>query len=330
MQHGTQSRSSRAAGHESPSWPVASGKYGKLLVSRGLLLQAARQHRLQEARTAAPPELDFNLWLGPAPEQPYHENLVHYNWHWFWDFGNGDIGNQGVHQMDIARWMIPGATLPEDVFSLGGRFGYEDQGQTPNTQVSVMDFGEGQPLLVFEVRGLKTDAYQGEKVGNILHFEEGVVAGGRFHPKDRGDGEGEALPADLKGERGPGGSNHFANFIAAVRSRSSTDLNADIQEGHYSSALCHLANVSYRLGQPAAFTSASTAFDDCAASCETFDRMRRHLADENGISLQGLEYTMGRKLELNPQNERFVNDVRANTMLTRRYRQGFVVPEKIS
>src|SRR4029079_2880892 len=99
-----------------------------------------------------PAELDFNLWTGPAPEQPYHENLVHYRWHWFWDFGNGDIGNQGVHEMDVARWAIPGATLPSKVWSLGGRFGYEDQGQVPNTQMAVYEYGD--VLLVFEVRGL--------------------------------------------------------------------------------------------------------------------------------------------------------------------------------
>ena len=99
--------------------------------------------------TTPPAEVDFNIWLGPAPQQAYHANLVHYNWHWFWDFGNGDIGNQGVHQMDIARWLIPGAngqsaTYPRTVLSLGGRFGYRDQGQTANTQISVMDFGDTQ------------------------------------------------------------------------------------------------------------------------------------------------------------------------------------------
>ena len=97
-------------------------------------------------------ELDFDLWLGPAPQQPYHENLVHYNWHWFWDFGNGEIGNQGVHQMDIARWAMPDGAVPTSVISLGGRFGYKDQGQTPNTQLTVIDFGG--PKIIFEDRGL--------------------------------------------------------------------------------------------------------------------------------------------------------------------------------
>ena len=139
VQHGTQSRSSQRWADLAAL--AKSGKLGKLLVSRGLCYKdggtAAALGRHRHKPTKPPPaELDFNLWLGPAPEQPYHENLVHYNWHWFWDFGNGDIGNQGVHQMDIARWVIPGATLPKTVISLGGRFGYNDQGETPNTQVT--------------------------------------------------------------------------------------------------------------------------------------------------------------------------------------------------
>src|SRR5205814_2008551 len=143
--------------------------------------------------TTPPAELDYGLWLGPAQERPFNGNYVHYNWHWFWDFGNGDIGNQGVHQMDVARWLIPGATLPKSVVSVGGRFGYEDQGQTANTQIAVLDFGDTH--LIFEVRGLKSSPYHGAGVGNILHFEEGVVAPGggglRFFPKGKSESDGE-------------------------------------------------------------------------------------------------------------------------------------------
>src|SRR5262249_35454987 len=158
---------------------------------------------------------DFNLWLGPAAERPFLGNLVHYNWHWFWDFGNGDIGNQGVHQMDIARWAIPGATLPRSVICLGGRFGYTDQGETPNTQVALFDYGDTQ--LIFEVRGLKTGPFQGQGVGNIFHLEEGTIAGTKFYPK--GSDAPAPLPAlETKVKRGPGGDN-FGNFLAAVRTR---------------------------------------------------------------------------------------------------------------
>ena len=158
VQHGTQSRSMMSWAQAAEI--VKSGKYGKLLVSRALCYKPRGSIGFKE-NTTPPPQVDFNLWLGPAAERPFNGNLVHYNWHWFWDFGNGDIGNQGVHQMDIARWMIPGATLPRSVVSVGGRFGYKDQGQTPNTQIAVLDYGDTQ--LIFEVRGLKTGEYEHEK-----------------------------------------------------------------------------------------------------------------------------------------------------------------------
>ncbi|MCE9606846.1 MAG: Gfo/Idh/MocA family oxidoreductase, partial [Planctomycetia bacterium] len=136
VQHGTQNRASKAWSELAVA--VKAGTFGKLVVSRGLCYKPRKSIGMKPV-TPAPAEIDFNLWLGPAPEQPHHGNLVHYNWHWFWDFGNGDFGNQGVHQADIARWMIPGATLPKSVVSVGGRVGYMDQGQTPNTQINLYD-----------------------------------------------------------------------------------------------------------------------------------------------------------------------------------------------
>jgi len=320
VQHGTQSRSSQ-------SWArlaklSKSGRFGKLLVSRALCYKPRGSIGFKPVED--PPEgLDFNLWLGPAREVPFHRNLVHYNWHWNWAFGNGDIGNQGVHQMDIARWMIPGATYPESVVSLGGRFGYEDQGETPNTQVAVLDYGD--TLLVFEVRGLKTEPYRGTKIGNILHFEDGVVANNRFYPKGKGDGE--PLP-DVQAERGPGGGN-FGNFIAAVRSRKVDDLNADILEGHLSSALCHLANVSYRTGEPESFDSLETALGRDEAVRDTVERMAEHLKDDNGLRLEGMQYQLGRRLRFDGRDERFVDDQEANALLTRNYRRPFAVPDRL-
>ena len=197
VQHGTQSRGDGR-------WiktvaAIASGKYGKLLVSKAYASKPRWSIGFKETKEP-PKELDFNIWLGPAQEQPYHENIVHYNWHWFWDFGNGEIGNQGVHQMDIARWGIPGATLPTSVISMGGRWvesakdkpPYTDQGQTPNMQVTVFDFG--QTLLVYEVLGLcGKSAVGGEsfpsKVDNEFYLEEGRIVGGKFFPKDSDKGE---------------------------------------------------------------------------------------------------------------------------------------------
>ena len=269
-----------------------------------------------------PPELDYNLWLGPAAETPYNPNYVHYNWHWFWNFGNGDIGNQGVHQFDIARWMIPGATLPTRVTSLGGRFGYVDQGETPNTQVALLEFGD--TPLVFEVRGLETSAYHGEKVGNILHFEGGTVSNNGFIPA--GSTTSAPLPA-ANAERGPGGTDHFGNFLAAVRSRKVEDLNADIQEGHYSSALCHLANIAYRVGTTDphfdGLGSPSAPLGDAA------HRMLEHLTRDNRLSRGDLNLRVGPSLAFDPAAERFTGDhaEAANALLTRAYRAPFVLPE---
>ena len=138
VQHGTQSRSD-------PKWHASSGRRPQRQVRQAadrlrLRQQAARSIGFKEPKRAAQ-GTGLQPLARPGPEQPYHENLVHYNWHWFWDFGNGDIGNQGVHQMDIARWAMPEAPCRKSVVSLGGRFGYKDQGQTPNTQLTIFDFG---------------------------------------------------------------------------------------------------------------------------------------------------------------------------------------------
>jgi predicted dehydrogenase len=332
VQHGTQSRSS----HE---WALAaaavrSGKLGKLQVSRALCYKPRGSIGVQPA-ASQPEQLDFDIWLGPASRQPFHANLVHYNWHWFWDFGNGDIGNQGVHQMDIARWLIPAtttsshgasATFPKTVLSLGGRFGYHDQGQTPNTQISIMDFGDTQ--LIFEVRGLTTRDFHGQKVGNIAHLESGTLIGAKFYPK----GESKAVPVSsivhVEPERGPG-KGHFSNFIEAVRSRKVDDLNADILEGHYSAALCHLANISYRLGQEVPFNKSAGAFGDDKEAGETLARMEEHLRD-NGVALDGANYRLGKKLAFDSTAEVFSGDAEASQFLTRPYRAPFVVPDRIT
>ena len=179
--------------------------------------------------------------------------------------------------MDIARWLIPAAsssghgasaTFPKTVLSLGGRFGYHDQGETANTQISVMDYGDTQ--LIFEVRGLKTKDFHGAEGGQHRPSRSGDVIdwSGKFYPK----GETKPVPlaslVKIEAERGPG-NGHFGNFIAAVRSRKVEDLNADILEGHYSAALCHLANISYRLGQEVPFNKTTKAFGDDKEAYET-------------------------------------------------------------
>jgi predicted dehydrogenase len=326
VQHGTQSRSSQ-------SWEdlralAESGKLGKLLVSRGLCYKdggtgGSTRGDIGHKPTKAPPsELDFNIWLGPAQETAYHENLVHYRWHWFWAFGNGDMGNQGVHEMDKARWVIPGATWPKSVISFGGRYANNDQGQTPNALVCVYDYGDTQ--LIFETRGLTSPAYRGEKIGNILHFEEGVVAGGKFYPKGKGDGE--AVPK-VTGEVKRGG-NHFANFIDCVRTRDAGRLHADIEVGHYSAGLCHLGNISYIMGKPTDYDPKLGKLAGNEFATEALERMAEHLKDSR-IQFDGKNLTVGAKLDFDGKAERFANNPGANAWLTRTYRKPFVVPDKV-
>ncbi len=297
------------------------GTYGRLLVSRGLCYKGRGSIGFKEPEDP-PKELDFNIWLGPAPKQPFHKNLVHYNWHWFWDFGNGDIGNQGVHQMHAALHAIPDAAWPKAAIAVGGRFGYKDQGQTANTQIAVFDYGDAQ--LIFEVRGLKTGKYHGEGIGNTFHFEEGVVAGGKFYPK------GKAEPqkvASAKVERSSRGGN-FGEFIQRMRDRQIDNFLWNLETAHYSAGLCHLGNISYRLGKEVAFGSNAKPFGDNAAANETFERMRDHLKD-NSLDLTATPYRLGRHLRFDGAKERFVDDPEADRLLTRPPRPPFDVPERV-
>jgi predicted dehydrogenase len=308
VQHGTQSRSDQKWANTAKE--IATGKKGKLEVSLGTCHKGRGSIGFKDAKKP-PAELDFDVWTGPAPKEEYHENLVHYNWHWFWNYGNGDIGNQGVHQMDIARWMIPGAKWPKSVISVGGRFGYKDQGQTANTQLAIFDYGES--LLVFEVRGLKTP----RNVGNKQFF---------------GKGGQKKNVLKLPGVKSPiadrGGQDNFANFITAVRSRKTEDLNAHVNEGHISAALCHLPNVSLRLGEKQPFSKKTKAFGENKVAYEYLERMQDHLKD-NGVKLDETDYIVGRHLKFDGETESFVGDDEANALLTREYRKPYVVPAEV-
>jgi predicted dehydrogenase len=312
VQHGTQNRSGGA--QRKAAAFLAEGKLGPVKVSRGLCYKS-RKSIGKKPDGPVPKGVDYNLWLGPAPERPYNPNFFHYNWHWHWETGNGDIGNQGVHEIDKARWFMGKTTLPLRVTSIGGRFGYEDDGETPNTQIAVFDYGDSQ--LIFEVRGLDTEKYMGEAIGNVVHCKEGYVANyGAF------DLSGKKITMDVKDDGRA--TNHFRNFIEAVKAAKPEMLNADVLEGHLSASLCHLANISYRLGELRPITK-----DDPFTSeegNETFNRTRKHLAD-NGVDLAKTQVHVGRTLSFDPAKEKFVNDPEADKLLTREYRKPFVVPE---
>jgi predicted dehydrogenase len=318
-QTGTQIRSSSGV-REAMDF-LHDGKLGKVQVARGLCYKPRGSIGKVDGPQQPPKTMNYDLWCGPAPFKPPHRNTsfgtVHYDWHWIWDYGNGDLGNQGIHQMDVARWGLGKTELAKGVMSIGGRFGYVDDGETPNTLISVFDYGDSE--LIFEVRGLKTDAYKGAKVGNVFHCAEGYLVLGSYEGAAAFDPNGQLI------KKFGGGGDHFANFLKAVRSRKSEDLHADILEGHLSSALCHLGNVSYRLGKPQPFSSKSKAFGDDKEAYETLARMEENL-QADGVPLDRTTYQVGRKLAFDPKSERFVGDKEADAMLTREYRQGFELP----
>ena len=236
-QAGTQSRS--MPGMRAAMQYLHEGKMGNVKLARGLCYK--------ERKTIGPPgafkppaSVDYNLWLGPAPEAELTRKQFHYDWHWQWAYGNGDLGNQGVHQMDVARWGLGLDRLCDAVVSYGGRVGYDppDAGETPNTQVVMCDYGD--KTLTFEVRGLPTGAFKGTTatIGVIFESDDGrkmVIPS--YNSATIFDKDMNPLRPVFKGADEDA---HFNNFLSAVRSRKAAELNADILEGHLSAALCHL------------------------------------------------------------------------------------------
>jgi predicted dehydrogenase len=299
---------------------VRSGKLGKVTVARGLCYK--RRETIGKVGTAAKPPgtVNYDLWLGPAAaRKDVPRSKFHYDWHWQWEYGNGDIGNQGVHEMDKARWGLGKTTLPRAVVGLGGRFGYEDDGETPNSELCLYDYGDAQ--LVFEVRGLKTDGFMGAKVGNIFHGTEGYAVSNSYS---------SGTIFDLKGNKVTsfdGDADHFDNFIKAVRSRKHTDLTADVEEGHLSAALCHLGNISYRLGKTVPLGKKPGELAKIKEAGEAFERLGKHLVD-NGVPLDKTSFKLGAALTVDPKTETFTGGPKeANALLTRPERKGFSVPQ---
>lgn len=315
-QAGTQSRSHKAC--RSAIEYIRGGNIGEVTVSRALCYKRRASIGKVAGDQPVPAGIDYDLWLGPAPQRPIHRQRFHYDWHWQWDYGNGDLGNQGIHQMDIARWALGKDRLPNSVFALGGRFGYEDDGETPNTELAFFDYGDSH--LIFEVRGLPTGGYMGAEIGNIVEGTEGYVVLTADY--------GKAAAFDKYGAKVKeftGAGDHFGNFLDAVRSRKRESLHAEVTEGHLSSALCHLGNISYRLGSEQPFNPRTKAFGDDTEAYETLGRMEEHLVN-NGIRLSESRYRLGPVLKLDPKREMFRHDSKANALLTREYRAGFAVP----
>ncbi len=318
VQHGTQRRSN-------PRWirlvnDVRSGKYGKLLISYGYASRIRDSIGIVDPQEP-PRELDYDLWLGPAAVRPFRRNLVHYRWHWRWDFGNGEIGNMGSHQLDVCRWALPDGAVPKSVVSLGGRFGYKDQGETPNTHLTLVDYGEVK--LFLEIRGRDKQW----KITNEFYTDEGVVRSGKFYPKGKSEGISIAdFPRPGAPEQGP---RHMRNFIDAVRSRRREDLTAEILEGHRTTTLAHLGNISYRLGEEVPFDQLKKPFDGDTVLHESFEDMKRSLVDGGQLELANSTCRLGRRLTYDAQVEKFVGAPEADRLLTRPYRAPFVVPDQV-
>ncbi len=329
-QVGTQSRSN--PGMRAAIDYVHSGKIGKVTLAYATCYKrrpSIGDVGRREGPQKPPASMDYDLWCGPARVIMPRRNVkgsgtVHYDWHWTWEYGNGDIGNQGVHEMDKARWGL-NAGLPTSVVSVGGRFGYLDDGETPNTQLTLFEYPDAH--LIFEVRGLETGAYKGAKVGNIWFGENGYVVCPNYNSGAAYDKDGKVVEKFSGG----GDQNHFDNFIKAVRSRKPSDLNCEVLEGHLSAALCHLANASYRLGNETTFDKDVTAFADCKDAAEALDRMKQHLTD-NKVDLSAAVGRVGPKLAFDPKGEKFTGGTvaaAANALLFHEYRKGFDITEAV-
>eukprot|EP00913_Durusdinium_trenchii_P022827 g21431.t1 len=297
---------------------VKAGKIGEVNLARGLCYKP--RGSIGPRGTYEPPKsVDFNMWLGPAPMAKLTRPKLHYDWHWQWAYGNGDLGNQGIHQMDICRWGLGVSGLGDRVVSYGGRLGYVDAGETANTQVSVHDYRNKR--LVFEVRGLNTKALLGAKVGVIFYGSKGYVVLTSYTGGAAFDPDGKII------EKFAGDGDHFGNFVDAVRSRKHTDLHADIEEGHFSSALCHLGNVSYRMGSEVSFEEAADRLGKDEESQKTYGRVTDHLR-ENNVDPAKSKIQFGQLLTLDGSKEIVTGALasKANPWLSREYRKGFAVP----
>ncbi len=212
-------------------------------------------------------KVDYDMWTGPADLMPFSYNRFHYNWHWNWNYGSGDIGNQGPHQFDIARWGLGKDEHPVKISSSGGYYGKPSDQQTPNTQAANIEYADGKQL-VFEVRGVYTNAEDDIKIGNLFYGTDGWmhVNGGTWktyfgrNNEPGPSSESKDVAADPMNLSGAGGSGHMGNFLSAVRSGKCSDLTCDIETGFKSSILPLLANASYRVGETLEFDGTSETF----------------------------------------------------------------------
>ena len=321
IQHGTQTRSdARVAGlHEA----IQAGKFGKLAVSYGYCCKP-RGGIGFEKLGPPPSNLNWDLWRGPAVIDDYHSNFVHYDWHWFWQTGNGDLNNQGTHQLDVARWALDtDQTHPVRAMAIGGRFKWDDQGETPNTMFGIAEYPNGQQVF-FNVRNVNYDGYE-RQVENEYYFEDGgKIIRGKYYAPGSSQGEPVNVPA---GKVTPGGN--WGSFIAACRAGDPSMANGNVNDAHYGCVLGHLINNSYRLGEKVPFNAKAGRFGDYAAAAEHFGRLHDVMSSGVGIPEDGNDYIVGPWLTFDPETEQHTGDhaEKANVLLKDPNRKGFEIPE---
>ncbi|HRJ08585.1 MAG TPA: Gfo/Idh/MocA family oxidoreductase [Prosthecobacter sp.] len=332
-QHGMQRRSDLgwAAAME---W-VKAGHIGKVTLSRGINFKARQSIGKVDAPVAPPATVDYKLWSAPRTELPVNRAKFHYDWHWQWAYGNGDIGNQGPHQLDVARWALGNPDkLPVRLMSFGGRWGYDDDGQTANNQMAYYDYPGNAPLL-FDNRGLpmkdmnwtkgfepvfringKTSA---PRIGNVIHCEGGFVAESKAY-----DNDGKAIEKFDNFQDGP---DHMLNFIESVRAGKITKDVLHVAHGHHAAALAHLANVSYRLGKKLGTGEVKERLSASKPAQETLSDFFANL-EANQVDLSKDLPAVGPWLEFDPESEKFVGEFadEANKIAMEEYASGFELP----
>jgi len=324
-QAGTQSRSSPSL-QEAVKY-VQDGNLGKIQYAIGTCYKPRKSIGKLDKPLEIPDSIDYDLWCGPAAKVDLYRPKLHYDWHWDWNTGNGDMGNQGIHQMDISRWFLGEKKLSPKILSIGGRLGYDDAGDTPNTQVVIHDYAAAP--LIFETRGLPQkdldwgtgmDDYRGSRIGVIVQCENGYVVIPSYTAAAAFDNDGKQV------KKWGGAGDHFGNFIDGIRANDHTKLNGDILEGHLSSALCHTGGISQQLGRPALATEIASQISDNELLTDSFNRMGEHLK-ANGVDVnKDSNLRLGPWLEMDAESETFPNNPTATPMLTREYRKGYEVP----
>lgn len=284
----------------------------------------------KRAEPLTPPRsLDYNLWLGPAADEPIYRERFHYDWHWDYNAGNGEMGNWSPHIVDDVRNVAlqDDVTLPTSVFAAGGRIAWDDAGESPNVHLASFQTATLPVFLglsnLHDKPGSDALSYKGVGSGYVVHCEGGYYAGGR--------GGGKAFDADgkqLKQFRGDSGAGHVANFLKALRDRDATILNAPVETGHHSTNWCHLANIAYQTGQTGSADLAQGAADGHPGWEKLLETMQNHLASYD-TKLTSEAIKMSPVLMIDPEAERFTGagSEAANKLLRRDGRPGFEVPE---